>query len=144
MGNCNLRAEDESNAVSSKAKFLIPPGLNKTMFEHKYAIGRGGFGKVWRVSSTRLTGGSGTEFAMKEMLKARVMNKKSIQSVMNELKLLQLINSPFIVNAHYAFQDSEYLYLVMDLLLGGDLRYHLARKRKFSQEQTRFFCACII
>ena len=78
------------------------------------------------------------------MLKARVMHKKSIQSVMNELKLLSIIQSRFIVNAHYAFQDSEYLYLVMDLLLGGDLRFHIARKRKFTEEQTKFFCACIV
>ena len=52
--------------------------------------------------------------------------------MMNELKLLSMINSKFIVNAHYAFQDSENLYLVMDLLLGGDLRYHLARQRRFT------------
>tara|TARA_B110000285_G_scaffold170439_1_gene190762 strand:+ start:227 stop:352 length:126 start_codon:yes stop_codon:yes gene_type:complete len=30
--------------------------LHKGLFEYKYAIGRGGFGKVWRVSSTRLKG----------------------------------------------------------------------------------------
>lgn len=82
---------------------------------------------MWRVSSNRLKGEKINQFAMKEMLKARVMHKKSIQSVMNELKLLSMISSKFIVNAHYAFQDSENLYLVMDLLLGGDLRYHLAR-----------------
>jgi serum/glucocorticoid-regulated kinase 2 len=81
---------------------------------------------------------------MKEMLKARVMHKKSIQSVMNELKLLSMIQSRFIVNAHYAFQDQENLYLVMDLLLGGDLRFHLARKRKFTMEQTKFFIACLV
>jgi serine/threonine protein kinase len=102
------------------------------LFEYKYAIGRGGFGKVWRVNTNRIKGEMESEFAMKEMLKARVMHKKSITSVMNELKLLSMINSKFIVNAHYAFQDSENLYLVMDLLLGGDLRYHLAKKRRFS------------
>ena len=32
----------------------------------------------------------------------------------------------------------------MDLLTGGDLRYHIARHRKFSEEQTKFFVACII
>ena len=58
---------------------------------------------MWRVSSTRLKNENTTQFAMKEMLKARVMHKKSIQSVMNELKLLSIINSSFIVNAHYAF-----------------------------------------
>lgn len=35
-----------------------------------------------------------------------------------------------------AFQDREYLYLVMDLLTGGDLRYHIGRHRKFNEEQT--------
>jgi serine/threonine protein kinase len=114
------------------------------LFEYKYAIGRGGFGKVWRVSSNRLKGEPNSEFAMKEMLKARVMNKKSIQSVMNELKLLSLMNSKFIVNAHYAFQDSEHLYLVMDLVLGGDLRFHIGKHRRFSEEQTKFFLACIV
>ncbi len=36
----------------------------------------------------------------------------------------------------YAFQDFENLYLVMDLLTGGDLRYHISRHKKFSEEQT--------
>ena len=36
----------------------------------------------------------------------------------------------------FAFQDFEHLYLVMDLLTGGDLRYHVSRHRKFSEEQT--------
>lgn len=37
----------------------------------------------------------------------------------------------------YAFQDRENLYLVMDLLTGGDLRYHIWNHRKFTEEQTR-------
>jgi len=36
----------------------------------------------------------------------------------------------------YAFQDFENLYIVLDLLTGGDLRYHVSRKKKFSEEQT--------
>ena len=32
----------------------------------------------------------------------------------------------------------------MDLLLGGDCRYHIARKRKFSEEDTQFFIGCLI
>jgi serine/threonine protein kinase len=36
----------------------------------------------------------------------------------------------------YAFQDQDYLYLVMDLLTGGNLRYHLTRHKKFNEEQS--------
>ena len=32
----------------------------------------------------------------------------------------------------------------MDLLLGGDLRYHIAKRRRFNEQVTRFFIACLI
>jgi serine/threonine protein kinase len=51
----------------------------------------------------------------------------------------------------FAFQDFENLYLVMDLLTGGDLRYHVSRHKKFTEEQTsiliiklEFFVCCIL
>lgn len=50
----------------------------------------------------------------------------------------------FIVNMQYAFQDRENLFLVMDLLMGGDLRYHLGVHKKFNEESTKFFVACLI
>jgi len=40
---------------------------------------------------------------------------------------------------NYAFQDNDNLYLVMDLLTGGDLRYHICKYKKFSEEQTSNF-----
>ena len=43
-----------------------------------------------------------------------------------------------------AFQDFENLYLVMDLLTGGDLRYHLCRINHFTEEETKFFISCIL
>ncbi|KAM3128641.1 hypothetical protein pb186bvf_019270 [Paramecium bursaria] len=43
-----------------------------------------------------------------------------------------------------AFQDRDNLYLVMDLLTGGDLRYHICKQRRFTEEQTKYFAACII
>jgi len=59
----------------------------------------------------------------------------------------------FLVNMSYAFYDRENLFLVMDLLLGGDLRFHLGKMRRFSEIQTsihiniyllEFFVACIL
>jgi serine/threonine protein kinase len=105
-----------------------------------YVIGKGGYGKVWRIESKK----EKEQFAMKQMLKARVLSKKSVDGVMNELRFLATIQSQFIVNVHFAFQDRDNLYLIMDLLLGGDLRYHLSKKRKFSEDVTKFFVACLI
>jgi len=33
----------------------------------------------------------------------------------------------------YAFQNREKLYLVMDFLNGGDLRFHIGRMRRFKE-----------
>lgn len=62
---------------------------------------------------------------------------------MNEMSLLTRLKHPFLVNMVASFQDRETLYLVMDLMPGGDLRHHIARRRRFSEEQTKFIAANI-
>ena len=84
------------------------------------------------------------KYALKEMSKCKIINKKSVNSVLNERNMLCNINHLFIVNMIGAFQDRENLYLVMDLLTGGDLRYHIGLHRTFDEEVTKFFVACII
>jgi hypothetical protein len=37
---------------------------------------------------------------------------------------------------HFAFEDRENLYLVIDLMSGGDLRFHIGKWRRFNEEQT--------
>jgi serine/threonine protein kinase len=53
------------------------------------------------------------------------------------------IRHSFIANIYYAFQDLNFLYLAVELVPGGDLDYHL-RKRKFKEEQAKFIIASII
>lgn len=63
---------------------------------------------------------------------------------MNERNLLSKLHHDFIVNMKYAFQDRHNLYLIMDYLGGGDLRYHICKHRRFTELQTKFFAANII
>lgn len=87
------------------------------------------------------------------MKKLKVIDKHSEKSVKYERELLSKLRNPFIVNMIYSFQDSDNLYLILDYLNGGDLRYHICKMRQFSEEQTSiwniiiilgFFIACII
>ena len=86
-------------------------------------IGRGGFGKVWRVVHKKTL----KEYALKEMSKFKIIDKKSELSIKSERDLLSQISHPFITNLQYSFQDNNKVYLVMDLFTGGDLRYHLGK-----------------
>lgn len=141
MGN----RQKETSSINGQTKIGAPTentvtdkqGLvNKNHFDCLYAIGRGGFGKVWKVSHKKTK----RAFAMKEMSKAKIIDKRSEKSIRAERELLSQMQHPFIVNMHYAFQDTSTLYLVMDLLTGGDMRYHISKmnhkKQTFTEEQA--------
>ncbi len=130
------------NNTSSNNSFDSPDSesINKNSFDYISIIGRGGFGKVWKVETKKYN----KSYAMKEMSKVKIIDKKSEKSIKSERNLLSKMNHPFIINMHYSFQDRDNLYLIMDLLTGGDIRYHICKKRKFTEEQTKFFLACII
>ena len=56
---------------------------------------------------------------MKKMYKIELIDKKCEKDIFIELSLLSRIHHPFIVNIHFAFQDSDYLYLISDSLKEG-------------------------
>lgn len=128
MGNC---AQSEIEVKNS-----MLPGEYKKLFP----IGKGAYGKVWKV----IKEGSEQAYAMKEMDKSLVYSKKSVASVMNERKFLGMLRSPFIVNLHYAFQSATKLFLVVDLMSGGDLRYFFMKNPVIPEESLKFMAACIV
>ena len=62
-------------------------------------IGKGGFGKVWKVERKKFK----TMYAMKEMSKARIVTKKSVSSVLNERKLLAKLKHPYVIKTSHVF-----------------------------------------
>ena len=105
-----------------------------------FPVGKGGFGKVWKVKDKR----TAKIFALKEMKKVKIVSKRSVHSVMNERKLLATLKSDFLVNMQAAFQDKENLYLILDYCSRGDMRYHMSTNGEFTEAQVKFFLACVI
>lgn len=135
MGNCQLLIDeyDPSNGTGYTA-------LSECLFAREQLIGVGSVGRVWK--STFLC--KGETFALKVMRKSSILSQMCIESVQRERQLLSALKHPFLVNMHYAFQDSRYLYLALDYMPGGDLRYHLSRLGQLTEQQTKFIAACIL
>ena len=137
INNSNYKKNNYIEYSPSK-NIIIKP--NKSMFDFLYVVGRGGFGKVWMVKYKK----THEKYALKEMSKVKIIDRKSEKSIKNEREFLSKLHHPFIVNMICSFQDYDNLYLVMDLLTGGDLRYHICHKKQFNEEQSRFFSSCIL
>ncbi|KAG5984264.1 hypothetical protein E4U55_005422 [Claviceps digitariae] len=110
--------------------------VNLNHFRLLRVVGRGAFGKV-RIVERKDTNLS---FALKYIRKDEVVKSESVRNIIRERRMLEHVNHPFICNLRYSFQDIEYMYLVVDLMSGGDLRFHISRKT-FTEEAVRFWIA---
>lgn len=81
---------------------------------------------------------------MKVLSKARIIGKKWVKAIMNERQILEILDSPFLVNLKFAFQNQYNLYIITDLMSGGDLRYAMVKQKRFSEQEAKFIIAWII
>ncbi|XP_058827113.1 serine/threonine-protein kinase 32A [Topomyia yanbarensis] len=111
------------------ASLLSDEDVNFDHFQILRNIGKGSFGKVCIVQKRD----SGSLFAMKYVSRNACIGRGALGGVLKEVELLATLEHPFLVNLWFSFQDEEDLFMVCDLLAGGDLRYHLNHQVEFSE-----------
>ncbi|KAI4874352.1 hypothetical protein NFI96_022202, partial [Prochilodus magdalenae] len=96
------------------------PISEKYFYEFR-TLGKGGFGEVCAVQAKN----TGQMYACKKLDKKRLKKKGGEKMAMLEKRILEKVNSRFLVNLAYAFDTKTHLCLVMSLMNGGDLKYHI-------------------
>ncbi|KAF2864613.1 kinase C-like protein [Massariosphaeria phaeospora] len=124
------------NANIAENLLTYAPAVNLNHFRLLRVVGKGAFGKV-RIVERKDTG---LTFALKYIRKDEVVRSESVRNIIRERRMLEHLNHPFLCNLRYSFQDIEYLYIVVDLMTGGDLRFHISRKA-FTEDAVRFWIA---
>lgn len=104
-------------------------------------LGHGGFGKVWLVKHKN----TGVYYALKELNKRRILEKKQTKNVMREKEILAILNHVFILSEVSSFQDQANCYIVMDLVQGGELYTQIVntRGKGLPLNDAKFYGACI-
>merc|ERR1719193_3010380 len=95
-------------------------------------IGRGAFGKVMQVKHKS----SGNVYAMKILKKKQLVESNQVVHTKSERKILQALQHPFLMKLRFAFQTDSKLYFVLDFYRGGELFFHLKRRRKFTESEV--------
>ena len=95
-------------------------------------VGKGGFGKVWKVRHKD----SDKVYVIKVMAKQNIINSKMTEQINREIEIMYRINHPHIIKLVNHFEDDENLYLIMELGAKGQL-YALLQKFKHGFDQIR-------
>ncbi|XP_072456396.1 citron Rho-interacting kinase [Notamacropus eugenii] len=110
-------------------------------FEVKSLVGCGHFAEV-QVVREKVTGDI---YAMKVMKKRPLLAREEVLFFEEERSILSRSASPWIPQLHYAFQDKENLYLVMEYLPGGDLLSLLNRyEDQLDENMVEFYLAELV
>ncbi|XP_023174688.1 cAMP-dependent protein kinase catalytic subunit 2 [Drosophila hydei] len=113
------------------------PSCGLDNFIIRATLGAGSFGKVQLVKERD----GDNYYASKQLSKDQIVKTKQIAHVMSEKKVLNSMCFPFTVNLISSYKDNDSLYLILPLIMGGELFTYHRKVRKFSEKQARFYAA---
>ncbi|XP_069798019.1 G protein-coupled receptor kinase 5-like isoform X3 [Narcine bancroftii] len=120
-------------------KWLERQPATKNTFRHYRVLGKGGFGEVC-ACQVRATG---KMYACKKLEKKRIKKRKGESMALNEKQILEKVNSRFVVSLAYAYETKDALCLVLTLMNGGDLKFHIYNMGNpgFDEKRAIFYAA---
>ncbi|XP_065557172.1 G protein-coupled receptor kinase 2-like isoform X2 [Artemia franciscana] len=124
-------------------KWLESRPVTWKTFRMYRVLGKGGFGEVC-ACQVRATG---KMYACKKLEKKRIKKRKGESMVLLEKNVLQRINSRFVVSLAYAYETKDSLCLVLTLMNGGDLKFHIYNmggEPGFDFNRARFYAAEVL
>ncbi|KAM0827560.1 hypothetical protein ACQ4PT_068123 [Festuca glaucescens] len=141
LADANVSEEEQHNILKQFEKKeteymrLQRHKMSVDDFDLLTMIGKGAFGEV-RVCREKTTG---NVYAMKKLKKSEMLRRGQVEHVRAERNLLAEVDHHCIVKLYCSFQDSEFLYLIMEYLPGGDMMTLLMRKDTLTEEEARFY-----
>lgn len=100
-------------------------------------LGVGGFSKVELFEHPKRN----QCYALKSLDKGYIKMSNSYDNALNEKNTLAMTNHPFIVKLHETFASEQYLYFLLEALLGGEVYGAFNKKGLYGSEDHAKFCA---
>jgi serine/threonine protein kinase len=143
MRFCDLYAEDETTFREWKvqlARVFIQCDFH-LKFNTIKMIGKGSFARVYLVEDKETK----DKFAVKAFSKEYLLSQaKGKESLINEIAVMQKLHHPYIMNLEEVHESKNSVYLVLELLEGGELLGYLSSKNSFNNGDIMRVMRCIL
>ncbi|CAJ0937286.1 unnamed protein product, partial [Mesorhabditis belari] len=104
-------------------------------------LGVGGFGRVELVC---INGDKARTFALKALKKKHIVDTRQQEHIFAERNIMLETNTDWIVKLFKTFRDTKYVYMLLEVCLGGELWTTLRDRGHFDDYTARFFVACVL
>jgi len=91
-------------------------------------IGKGAFGSVEKCVHKS----TGREAAVK-VLRKENFKKKELEMIVNEISIIKELDHPNILRIYEAYESKEWLYIVTELITGGELFDEISKRQNFTE-----------
>jgi len=134
------REDQIEEAVKDEVK-LVEDSLKLSDLKLLQTLGTGTFGRVKLVDCPKLN----QTYALKILQKSQIVAYRQERNVMNEKEILLECRHPFILKLFRTFKDKHSLYLLLEVVLGGELFTLLhIRGGALQNNDARFYAACVL
>lgn len=123
--------QNSSSESASIATNIISEGDIKQKYDFLEVLGRGSFAKVHKAAKKI----DGTLYAIK-VIRKKDLNREELEYVHDEIIIMRKVEHPNIVKLYEVFETSDKVYLVLELLEGGELFDRIIARRNFSEEEA--------
>jgi len=103
-------------------------------------LGRGAFGTVKLVTDPNTK----ESYALKAIRKNQVVELGQQSHILNEKKVMTMMDNPFLVNLKKTYKDEFRVYFLLEVCLGGELFTILRKMRSFDEPTARFYSSCVV
>lgn len=151
-------AASKANDTADQAQtHQVEEDLKRLNLSHSYdlndlqtgrTLGIGAFGRVKIVKikpgKVPKLGNPNQTYALKCLSKRCIVDSGLQDHVINEKKIMEELNHPFILTFHCAMQDENQIYFLLEVLLGGELFRTLRCEGQFPESWSRFYAASVM
>lgn len=114
--------------------------MRRSDLERVGRLGVGAFGVVTLEMDRR----TGKTYALKAVSKGYLVQLRMENSVLNEKKILKMVDSPFVVRLVATYNGRDHVYFLLEAALGGELFTTYERFRLYGKEpHARFYVGCV-
>ena len=130
-----MKSEKFDEMIIEENIIKVNGDIDSRFYTRGKELGKGGFARVYELTNNE----SNKVFAGKVIEKSSLTKGRTRQKLMSEIKIHRSVHHKGIVNFEHFFEDSDNIYILLEICNNGNLNEVLKRRRKMAELEVQCY-----